>query len=119
VEAVAKSGGSKLLLDALAKTEKRLGELIASQTPEDDTLLLDEAEVRAWIDGIDFDVAAMLATAEPQDLYEFHQAVGLQLVYNANEKTCQISIGTTTGLSPALAGNHPVNSDRVRGGLGH
>ena len=116
VEAVAKSGGSQLLLDALAKVEKRLGELIATQTPEDDTLLLNETEVRAWIDGIDFDVAAMLATAEPQDLYEFHQAVGLHLVYNANKNTCEISIGTTTGWPPASAGNHPVNSDRVRGG---
>lgn len=32
VEAVAKSGGSQMLLDALAKAEARLAELIANQT---------------------------------------------------------------------------------------
>lgn len=116
VEAVTRTGGSQVLLDALAKTEARLMELIANQTPENYRELLDKSQVRARLNRIDFDVAAMLATDDRQDLYNFHHAIGLQLVLNATTKTCEISIGTNTGWLPDSAGSHPVNSDRVRGG---
>ena len=65
--------------------EKHLAELIANQTPEAEINLLDEPEVRSWLDRFDFDIEAMLRTAEAADLYELHQALNLTLTYDANE----------------------------------
>lgn len=116
VEAVTKSGGSQMLLEALAKAEKHLAELIANQTPEAETDLLDEPEVASWLDQFDFDIEEMLRTAEAADLYELHQAMNLTLNYDANDEQVVMSVGPKIRWSPDLAENHRMNSERVRGG---
>jgi hypothetical protein len=116
VEAVTKSGGSQMLLDALARAEKHLAELIANQMPEADDDLLEESEVRSWLDRFDFDVEEMLRSAEAVDLHELHQALNLTLSYDANEEQVVMGLGPKIRWPSDYAENHRMSNDRVRGG---